>query len=54
MSLLLGSALPSPGGKKLSKTKLKSLGLMILTEDISRHLGIDCHVGVSDHSYADL
>ena len=54
MSLLLGSALPSPGGKKLSKTKLKSLGLMILTEDISRHLGIDCHVGVSDHSYAAL
>lgn len=46
--------LPLAKTKSLPETELKSFRLVLLAEEISRQHSTDCHVVISDHSYADL
>lgn len=43
-----------PDPKNLPEAKLKSLGQILLAEDISKQPNNDCHVVVSSHSCAAL
>ena len=43
-----------PLTKILSEAKMKNLGLMLPAEEIPGQRSVDCHVVITDHSYAGL